>query len=76
MATNTTIAIGRRPLLAGLGAATVLGSRRARAANAEPIRIGFLTALTGPLASGGIQMQRGLAIYLKERGNMLAGPPG
>ena len=74
MPRDNAIAIPRRPLVAGLAAA-LIGSRRVRAASAEPIRIGFLTALTGPLASGGIQMQRGLAIYLKERGNMLAGRP-
>ena len=68
------ISVGRRPLLAG-AAASVLAGRRVRAASAEPIRIGFVTVLTGPLASGGLQMQRGLEIYLKERGNKLAGRP-
>ncbi len=66
--------VARRPFLTGVTAASFLGTR-ARAAAGDPIRIGFLTALTGPLASGGIQMQRGLAIYLKERGNKLAGRP-
>jgi branched-chain amino acid transport system substrate-binding protein len=64
--------LGRRTLLAGLGAAAA--PVRLRAA-ARPIRIGFLTTLTGPLASGGIQMQQGLAIYLKARRGMLAGRP-
>ncbi len=66
---------GRRPFLAAAAATAVAGGRRTRAATAEPLRIGFLTTLTGPLASGGIQMQRGLAIYLKERGNKIAGRP-
>ena len=66
--------LGRRPLLAGVGAAAALGARRARA-DSRPIRIGFLTTLTGPVASGGIQMQQGLTIYLKEHGNKLAGRP-
>jgi branched-chain amino acid transport system substrate-binding protein len=66
---------GRRPFLAGGLAAAALCGRSARAASAEPLRIGFLTTLTGPLASGGIQMQRGLAIYLKERGGRIAGRP-
>jgi branched-chain amino acid transport system substrate-binding protein len=39
------------------------------------MRVGFLTVKTGPLASGGLQMEQGLALYLKERNNMLAGRP-
>lgn len=40
---------------------------------AGTIRIGLLTVKTGPLASGGIDMERGLTMYLSERNNMLAG---
>ena len=39
----------------------------------DAVRVGLLTVKTGPLASGGIDMERGLAMFLKERGNMLAG---
>ena len=39
----------------------------------EPVRVGLMTVKTGPLASGGIDMERGLAMYLAERNNMLAG---
>ncbi|HEX7607394.1 MAG TPA: ABC transporter substrate-binding protein, partial [Usitatibacter sp.] len=42
-------------------------------ASAEPIRIGFLTVRTGPLAAGGKQMEEGINLFLKERNNMLAG---
>jgi branched-chain amino acid transport system substrate-binding protein len=41
--------------------------------NGEPLRLGLLTVKTGPLASGGIDMEHGLAMYLAERNNMLAG---
>lgn len=41
----------------------------------EPIRIGLLTVKTGPLATGGIQMEQGLNIYLKEHNFMMAGRP-
>jgi branched-chain amino acid transport system substrate-binding protein len=44
-------------------------------AQAGPIRVGFLTIKTGPLASGGIQMEQGLTVFFKERNNMLAGRP-
>lgn len=57
---------------AGLGLSTALVSRPARAAD-EPIRIGLLTIKTGPLASGGIDMERAMLMYLKERDNKLAG---
>src|SRR6478672_6706561 len=39
----------------------------------KPIRIGLLTVKTGPLAQGGIQMEQGINLFLKDRGNMLAG---
>jgi branched-chain amino acid transport system substrate-binding protein len=57
---------------AGLGLSTALASRPVRAAD-EPIRIGLLTAKTGPLASGGIDMERALTMYLKERDYKMAG---
>jgi branched-chain amino acid transport system substrate-binding protein len=44
-------------------------------AQAGPMRVGFLTVKTGPLASGGLQMEQGLLTYLKERNNTLAGRP-
>ena len=74
----------RRGTLAGgllLGGGSLLGGllapgRRARAqADTGPMRIGFLTVKTGPLASGGIQMEQGLTLYLKEHDNKLAGRP-
>jgi branched-chain amino acid transport system substrate-binding protein len=42
-------------------------------AQAAPIRLGLMTVKTGPLASGGIDMERALVQYLKERDNTLAG---
>src|SRR6478672_2939054 len=39
----------------------------------KPIRIGLLTVKTGPLAQGGIQMEQGTNLFLKDRNNMLAG---
>jgi len=43
------------------------------AAQQEALRIGFLTVRTGPLAAGGRQMEEGINLLLKERGNRLAG---
>jgi branched-chain amino acid transport system substrate-binding protein len=37
------------------------------------IRLGLMTVKTGPLASGGIDMERALVMYLRERNNTLAG---
>src|SRR3979409_1055087 len=41
--------------------------------NSTAIRLGLMTVKTGPLASGGIDMERALVQYLKERNNTLAG---
>ena len=48
-------------------------SPAAALAQADPIRIGFLSVRTGPLAAGGKQMEEGIQLFLKERNNMLAG---
>ena len=45
----------------------------AQAQAGEGIRLGLLTVKTGPLASGGIDMERALVMYLAERNNMMAG---
>ena len=42
-------------------------------AQSAPIRIALLTVKTGPLAQGGIQMEQGLATFLKERNGTIAG---
>lgn len=42
-------------------------------AQSEPIRVGFLTVRTGPLAAGGKQMEEGILLFLKERNYTLAG---
>ena len=57
------------------GAAVTLALPGAAFAQAkdEPVRVGLMTVKTGPLASGGIDMERGLNMYLAERNNMLAG---
>ena len=65
--------LGRRAALLGAGglaAAAVAGPAHAQA---EPIRVGFLTVKTGPLAAGGIQTEQGLLLLMKERNNTFAG---
>ena len=59
--------------VAGAGIASLAALNRVLAQNGEPIRIGLLTAKTGPLASGGIDMELGMVMFLKERDNTLAG---
>jgi branched-chain amino acid transport system substrate-binding protein len=57
-----------------LGALSAVGAPALVQAQASaPIRIGLLTVKTGPLASGGIDMERALVMYLKERNHTLAG---
>src|SRR3979490_631132 len=59
--------------VAGAGLASVAAPRLALAQGGGPVRVGLLAAKTGPLASGGIDMELGLVMYLKERDNTLAG---
>ena len=58
--------------VAGLGLSRVVVPDVARAADG-PIRIGLLTVKTGPLASGGIDMERALTMFLNDRGGMMSG---
>ena len=60
-------------LLAAAGAGSTVGYSPTAAAQGEPIRLGLLTIRTGPLASGGLDVERGLNMFLRERNNMLAG---
>ena len=64
----------RRKFIQGAAAgAGLLGSGAGFAQAGAEIRIGLLTVKSGPLASGGIDMERGMVMYLAERNNMLAG---
>ena len=68
--------INRRRFLKSAGAAAgaaALGFPAIVRAQGEPIRLGLMTVKTGPLASGGLDMERALIMYLRERNNMLAG---
>lgn len=68
--------ISRRTMMAGtaagVAAATFKFPAPAVAQNA-PFKIGLLTVKTGPLAQGGIQMEQGIATFLKEKNDTLAG---
>jgi branched-chain amino acid transport system substrate-binding protein len=65
------VGLDRRTFLAGTAAAATL-PMPAIAQN-KPVRIGLLTVKTGPLAQGGIQMEQGVALFLKDRNNTIAG---
>ncbi|MGB9368239.1 MAG: ABC transporter substrate-binding protein [Xanthobacteraceae bacterium] len=70
------MSLNRRKVLKGALAAGVATSALrvpAALAQAGPIKIGFLTIKTGPLASGGLQMEQGVLTFLKDRGNKMAG---
>ena len=62
----------RRRLLQAAAFAT-LPLAVARADETTPLRIGLLCVKTGPLASGGVAMEQGLTLFLKERNDTLAG---
>jgi branched-chain amino acid transport system substrate-binding protein len=67
--------VHRRKVLKGLAAAGVgVAVLRAPYVHAQaPFKLGLLTVKTGPLAQGGIQMEQGIAVLLKEKKNTLAG---
>src|ERR1700681_76355 len=70
------VPISRRQFVstaAGIGIASVVAPRPTLAQNSGPIRIGLLAAKTGPLASGAVDMEHALTMFLKERENTLAG---
>ncbi|TMH62850.1 MAG: ABC transporter substrate-binding protein [Betaproteobacteria bacterium] len=66
----------RRRFIQAAGAAagaSALGFPSILRAQAESIRLGLLTIKTGALASGGIDMERGLNIFLKEKNYTIGG---
>ena len=70
------MALTRRKFIKATGtgfAVSALGLPAIAQAQGEPIRVGLMTVKTGPLASGGIDMERALLQFLRERGNTLAG---
>jgi len=58
---------------AAAAGAAQLGFPAIAIAQGEPIRLGLLTVKTGALASGGIDMERGLTIFLKEKNYTMGG---
>ncbi len=65
--------ITRRKFLQGIGAGVAAAHAPWAAAQSDAIRVGLATVKTGPLASGGLDMERALVMYLRERNNTLAG---
>jgi branched-chain amino acid transport system substrate-binding protein len=59
--------------VAGAGIASLAAPNLVFAQGSGPIRIGMLAAKTGPLASGGIDMELAFTMFLKEHDNTLAG---
>ena len=70
---NSKNGMSRRALLKAGVAMSVLPAPAVFAQSAEPLKIGFLTVNTGPLAAGGKQMEDALKLFLKERNNKIAG---
>jgi branched-chain amino acid transport system substrate-binding protein len=73
---ETMMRLDRRKVLKGLaGTAVGAGAIRAPAVHAQsaPLKIGLLTVKTGPLAQGGIQMEQGVTVFLKEKNYTMAG---
>jgi branched-chain amino acid transport system substrate-binding protein len=68
------LTLDRRKFLAGSAAIAGASAFPMPAiAQSAPVKIGLLTVKTGPLASGGIQMEQGITVFLKQKNFMLAG---
>src|SRR5881394_1472626 len=67
------MSLNRRRFIQATGATALTAIPFVGRAQAAPLRLGLMTVKTGPLASGGIDMERALVQYLKERNNTLAG---
>jgi branched-chain amino acid transport system substrate-binding protein len=67
--------IERRKFLASTAAALAASLPLPAIAENPGIRIGLLTVKTGPLAQGGIQMEQGIALFLKHRDSKIVGRP-
>ena len=68
--------ISRRQFVSTVAGATVASLASPNLSFAQgsgPVRVGLLAAKTGPLASGGIDMELALTMFLKERDYTLAG---
>src|SRR6185437_2204563 len=65
--------LSRRSVLKAGAAMSVLPAPAVFAQSTEPLKIGFLTVNTGPLAAGGKQQEEGAALFLKERNGMIGG---
>jgi branched-chain amino acid transport system substrate-binding protein len=65
--------ISRRTFLIATGGVALATMPRPVRAQAKPVRIGLLTVKTGPLAQGGIQMEQGVTLFLKDRKYTVAG---
>lgn len=68
-----TVRLRRRDILAGSLAAAATALPHPLVARGEPVRLGLLTVKTGPLAQGGIQMEQGITVFLRQRNQRLAG---
>ena len=70
------MAFNRRRFIKATGAAlgaSALGVPAIARAQGAPIRLGLMTVKTGPLASGGIDMERALTQFLREHNSLLGG---
>ena len=62
-------------LLAGLGLALAASTATVTGASADPVKIGFVSTLSGPSAALGVHMRDGFQLAVKELGGKLGGQP-
>jgi branched-chain amino acid transport system substrate-binding protein len=68
------VPLHRRALLkAILTAGGMIAAPAVLRAQSAPFKLGLLTVKTGPLAEGGIQMEQGVATWLREHNSTMGG---
>jgi branched-chain amino acid transport system substrate-binding protein len=71
-----TVRLSRREFAAGTAAAACAAAAAfpmPSIAQNAPLKIGLLTVKTGPLAAGGLHLEEGITVFLKEKDFVLAG---
>lgn len=67
------LALGCAAGFAAVGPATAQSSDPVQVH--DPVKVGFLTVRSGPLAAGGRQMEEGMQLCLERHGNVMGGRP-
>jgi branched-chain amino acid transport system substrate-binding protein len=67
------MSIDRRSVLAGAGASIVAAAAPRALAQADTVKVGLIAPMTGPFTSTGRMIEAGVRLYMRQKGDMVAG---